>query len=87
VRRQLIEATPWGHKPRHLLHDRDASYGRDFRQRTRRIGIDSIATPVRSPRANAVVERVIGTLRRECLDHLIVLNEQHLGSVLTEFVR
>ena len=51
------------------------------------MGIDSIATPVRAPRANAVVERVIGTLRRECLDHLIVLDEQHLASVLSEFVR
>jgi transposase InsO family protein len=87
VWRQLIEATPWGHTPRHLLRDRDAVYGRDFRRRARRIGIDAIATPVRSPRANAVVERVIGTLRRECLDHVIVLNEQHLASVLTEFVR
>jgi transposase InsO family protein len=87
VWRQLIEATPWGNKPRHLLHDRDAVYGRDFRRRTRRIGIDSIMTPIHAPKANAIAERVIGTLRRECLDHLIVLNEQHLSSVLTEFVR
>ena len=87
VWRQVIEATPWGQKPRHLLHDRDAVYGHDFRRRARRMGIDRIATPVRSPRANAVAERVIGTLRRECLDHVIVLNEQHLSSVLTEFVR
>jgi putative transposase len=86
VWRQLIEATPWGNTPRHLLHDRDAVYGRDFRQWARRIGIDAIATPIRSPRANAVVERVIGTLRRECLDHLIILDEQHLVSVLGEFL-
>ena len=86
VWRQLLEATPWGSKPRHLLRDRDAVYGREFRQRARRIGIDAIATPVRSPRANAIVERVIGTLRRECLDHLIVLDEQHLRSVLSEYV-
>jgi transposase InsO family protein len=85
--RQLIEATPWGHTPRHLLRDRDAAYGRDFRQRARRIGIDGIATPIHAPKANAIIERVIGTLRRECLDHLIVLNEQHLVSVLAEFVR
>src|SRR5204863_6810276 len=63
-----------------------AVYGRDFCRRARRIGIDAIATPIRSPRANAVIERVIGTLRRECLDHLIVLDERHLASVLTEFV-
>jgi transposase InsO family protein len=86
VWRQLIEVTPWGNKPRHLLHDRDAVYGRDFRQRAHRIGIDSITTPVRSPRANAVAERVIGTLRRECLDHLIILDERHLLLVLREFV-
>jgi len=87
VWRQLIEATPWGRKPRHLLRDRDAVYGRDFRARAQRIGIDAIATPIRAPKANAVAERVIGTLRRECLDHVIVLNEQHLSAVLTEFVR
>jgi putative transposase len=82
VWRQLIEATPWGNKPRHVLHDRDAVYGRDLRQRARRTGMDAIATPIRSPRANAIVERVIGTLRRECLDHLIIVDEHHLTSVL-----
>ena len=76
-----------GHQTRHLLHDRDAVYGREFRQRARRIGIDAIATPVHAPKANAIAERVIGTLRRECLDHVIVLDEQHLRSVLAEFVR
>jgi putative transposase len=57
VWRQLIEATPWDNKPRHLLQERDAVYGRDFRRRARRIGIDAITMPIRSPRANAVVER------------------------------
>jgi hypothetical protein len=47
VWRQVIQATPWGNKPWHLLHDRDAVYGRDFRQRAQRIGIDSIVTPIR----------------------------------------
>jgi hypothetical protein len=60
---------------------------RDFRRRAEHIGIDAITTPVRAPKANAIAERVIGTLRRECLDHIIALNEQHLTSVLTEFVR
>ena len=82
----MIEATPWGHTPRHLLRDRDAVYGRDFRARAERVGIDAIATPVRSPRANAVAERGIGTLRRECLDHMLVLDEHHLLSVVREFV-
>src|SRR5205085_8445896 len=76
-----------GSKPRQLLRDHDAVYGRDFRQRARRLSIDAIATPVASPRANVVIERFIGTLRRECLDHLIILDEQHLRSVLTEFVQ
>jgi putative transposase len=86
VWRQVIEATRWGTKPRHRLHDHDAIYGRDFGWRTRRIGIDAITTPIASPRANAIMERFIGTLRRECLDHLIILDEQHLRSVLDEFV-
>jgi transposase InsO family protein len=87
VWRQVMEATPWGQKPCHLLRDRDAVYGHDFRQRAGRIGIDAIATPIHAPKTSAVVERVIGTLRRECLDHMIVLNEQHLASVLAGFVR
>jgi transposase InsO family protein len=86
VWRQVIEATPWGRKPRHLLHDRDRVYGRDFGQRFQRIGIDDIITPIHAPAANAIVERVIGTLRRECLDHVIVLDEQHLLAVLGEFM-
>jgi hypothetical protein len=57
VWRQVIEATPWGNKPHHLLRDHDAVYGRGFRQRARWIGIDTVATPVASPRANAVVEQ------------------------------
>ncbi len=77
---------PHSHKPRHLVRDRDTVYGRDLRRRARCIGIDAIGAPVRSPHPSAVVERVIGTLRRECLDHIIVLDEQHLGSVLREFV-
>ncbi|MEP6871339.1 MAG: integrase, partial [Anaerolineaceae bacterium] len=69
VWRQLIEATPWGLQPRHLVRDRDRCYGTDFIDRADRIGIHSVLTPVRAPNANAVCERVIGTLRRECLDH------------------
>jgi transposase InsO family protein len=87
VWRQLIEATPWGQKPRHLLRDRDAVYGRDFRKRARRIGIHAVAMPIHVPKANAIAERLIGTLRREFLDHLIVPDEQYLRTVLTEFVQ
>jgi putative transposase len=87
VWRQLIEATPWGRPPRYLLRDRDRVCGGDFVPRAKRLGIETILSPVRAPRANAVAERVIGTLRRECLDHVVILNESHLRAVLAEFVR
>jgi putative transposase len=74
-----------GKKPRHLLRDRDASYGRDFRERAQRSGIDAIHRNSRA-KGNAIAERVFGTFRRECLDHLIILDEYHLRSVLHEFV-
>jgi transposase InsO family protein len=60
VGRQLIEATAWGTRPRHL-RDRDAVYGPDFRQRAKRVGIDAITTPVRSPRANTIAVRLMST--------------------------
>jgi transposase InsO family protein len=87
VWRQLVEATAWGRRPRFLLRDRDAVYGGDFAQRAAALGIETLLAPVRAPKANAVAERVIGTLRRECLDHLIVLSERHLRAVLAEFTR
>ena len=65
----------------------DRSYGGDFIARARRIGIETILTPVHAPNANAIAERVIGTLRRECLDHVIAVNEQHLRRVLGEYVQ
>ena len=79
---QMIEATAWGQQPGFLIRDRDRSYGGDFIARARRIGIETILTPVRAPNANAIAERVIGTLRRECLDHVIAVNERHLRRVL-----
>ncbi|MSQ29748.1 MAG: integrase [Dehalococcoidia bacterium] len=82
---QVIEATPWGTEPRYLIRDHDRSYGKDFIKRAADIGIATIVTPVHAPNANAIAERVIGTLRRECLDHVIVLNEQHLRRVLHEY--
>jgi putative transposase len=87
VWRQAVEATAWGRRPRFLLRDRDAVYGGDFAKRAEALGIETLLAPVRAPRANAVAERVIGTLRRECLDHLIVLSESHLRAVLAEFTR
>lgn len=85
VWQQVIEATSWGRRPRFLLQDRDAVYGRDVPDRAQRLGIETLLTPVRAPRANAVAERVIGTVRRECLDHVVVVNERHLRTLLGEF--
>ena len=84
---QMIEATAWGQQPGFLIRDRDRSYGGDFIARARRLGIETILTPVRVPNANAIAERVIGTLRRECRDHVIAVNEQHLRRVLGEYVQ
>jgi transposase InsO family protein len=84
--RQLIEATAWRRQPKYLLRDRDALYGRDFATKAGAVGIDTLLTPFRSPRANAVAERVIRSLRQECLDHVLVLSERHLAVVLTEYV-
>ena len=75
-----------GSQPRFLIRDRDRSYGADFIPKAARIGIETVLTPVRAPNANAIAERVIGTLRRECLDHFIVVNERHLRRVLREYV-
>ena len=84
---QLLEATPWGQQPRYLIRDRDRSYGGAFIYKARAIGIKTVLTAVRAPQANAIAERVLGTLRRECLDHLIIVNERHLRLLLRELRR
>jgi transposase InsO family protein len=85
VWQQGINATPWGRSPRYLLRDRDRVYGGDFRHRAKALGIETLLTPVRAPRANAVAERMVGTFRRECLDHVIVVDDHHLRALLEEF--
>jgi putative transposase len=85
--RQFLEATPWGRQARYLLRDRDAVSSDDLVQRTRRLGIQSLLSPVRGLRANAVAESIIRTLRNKCRDHLITVNEQHLRTAVAEFVR
>ena len=82
VWRQLVEATPWGHGPRFLIRDRDRSYGGGFIARAQAIGIKPVLTPVCAPKANAIAERLVGTLRRECTNHIIPLNERHLRRVV-----
>jgi transposase InsO family protein len=75
VARQIIEAFPWDTAPRYLVRDRDAVYGHVVRRRLRRLGIRDRPTAPRSPWQNAHVERLIGSARRECIDHVIVLGE------------
>jgi hypothetical protein len=84
--RQVTEAFPWDTAPRYLLRDRDASYGQHFRRRVAAMGITEVITAPRSPRQNACVERVIGSIRRECLDHIVIFNERHLRRVLSSYV-
>jgi hypothetical protein len=76
--RQVIEATAWGCQPKHVIRDRDNSYGADLGTKLAMLGIEDHKTPYRAPLANSVAERVVRTFRQECLDHIIVLNEQHL---------
>jgi putative transposase len=85
--RQITEAFPWDTAPRYLLRDRDTSYGQDFRDHVRGMGIEEVITASRSPWQNPFVERVIGSIRRECLDHVIIINERHLRRVLSSYVR
>ncbi len=82
---QLLEATPWDRQPNYLVHDRDAVYGGDFERKLASLGIAGLRTPPRAPKANAVAERIVRTIRTECLDHVIVINERHLRGVLAEF--
>ena len=82
---QVVNAFPWDTAPRFLIRDRDRAYGLDFSARVRGLGIRELRTAARAPLMNAFAERVIGTLRRECFDHLIVLNERHAQRLLGEF--
>jgi transposase InsO family protein len=86
VWRQVVEATAWGRRPRHLVRDRDAIYSGAFIERARGLGIETVLTPVRAPRANAIAERVVRTFRNECFDHVIVLDERHLRTIQAEYV-
>ena len=83
--RQMTEAFPWDTAPRYLLRDRDASYGQTFRDRVEAMGIEEVVTAPRSPWQNPFVERIIGSIRRECLNHVIIFDERHLRRVLSSY--
>ena len=84
--RQITEAFPWDTAPRYLLRDRDTSYGGCFQERARVMWIKEVVTAPRSPWQNPYVERVIGSIRHECLDHVIVINENYLRRVLSSYL-
>ena len=86
IARQTTEAFPWNEAPRNLIRDQDAIYGTAVTRRLRAMGIRDKPIAPGSPWQNGYAERLIGTIRRECLDHLIVLGEAHLRRNLGEFV-
>src|SRR5271166_6477349 len=82
---QLREAFPFDQIPRYLLRDRDGIFGNDFTRQVKALGIEEVLSAPRSPWQRAYVERVIGTIRRECLDHLIVFGETSLRQTLRSY--
>jgi transposase InsO family protein len=82
---QVVEAFPWDTAPRFLLRDRDGIYGADFRGRVKSMGIEEVIIAARSPWQSPYVERLIGSVRRECLDNVVVLSERHLRRILKDY--
>jgi transposase InsO family protein len=85
VARQNTEAFPWDSAPTHLIRDRDASYGHAVTKRLAAMGIRDHPIAPRSPWQNGHAERLIGSIRRECLDHIVIFGETHLRQVLNAY--
>jgi transposase InsO family protein len=85
IARQITEAFPWEQAPRYLIRDRDASYGHAVTRRLAAMGIRDQPTAPRSPWQNGHAERLIGSIRRECLDHVVILGEAHLRRTLARY--
>jgi putative transposase len=83
---QIVEAFCEGESPRFLIRDRDGVYGLAFRERVKALGIEEVVIAPRSPWQSPYVERVIGSLRRECFDHVIVLGEKHLRRIMRRYL-
>src|SRR5258708_18842703 len=82
---QFREALPGDHRYRFVIHDRDSIFSRELDKKVSAMGVRVLRTPVRAPKANSVCERFGGTLRRECLDYLIPINERHLKMTVKEW--
>src|SRR6266404_9666575 len=87
IARQITEAFPWNETPRHLIRDRDQVYGAAATRRLRAMGIRDKPIAPGSPWQNGFAERLIGSIRRECVDHIVVLGEMHLRRVLKSYAR
>jgi transposase InsO family protein len=87
IARQLTEACGWKAAPQYLVRDRDAVYGDVFIRRLQAMGIRDRPTAVRSPWQNGYAERLIGSIRRECLDYVLVFGKRHLRHLLTFYQR
>src|SRR4029077_8490722 len=85
VARQITEAFPWDMAPRYMIRDRDRIYGIVVTRRLRAMGIRDRPTAARSPWQNGYCERAIGSIRRECLDHVVVFGERHLRHLLRSY--
>jgi transposase InsO family protein len=85
IARQITEAFPWNEGPRYLVRDRDRIYGAVVTRRLRAMGIRDKPTAPASPWQNGFAERLIGSIRRECLDHIVVLGEEHLRRILKNY--
>src|SRR5215813_13866298 len=85
IAQQITEAFPWDEVPAHLIRDRDARYGHALRRRLSAMGIRDHPTAPRSPWQNGYAERLIGSIRRECLDHMVILGEDHLRRLLKAY--
>ena len=83
---QMVEACGEREAPRFLLHDWDASYGTTFNRRVRSLAIRQVRTPVRAPKANAIAERWVRTVRAECVDHLFIYGHRHLQHLMNEYI-
>ena len=86
VTQQLREATPWGDGPKYLIRDNDDKFGRAFDAVAEGTGIEVVKIPPSSPNLNPICERFLGSVRRECLDHVLLLSERQLRRVLREYV-
>ncbi len=86
VAQQLREATPYGQAPKYLIRDNDSKFGSCFARVAATSGIKILKTPYQAPRANAICERFLRSVRQECLDHLLILQEKQLERVLKVYV-